>query len=162
MLASILAISALQAPAQSAAQASGPHQQIVIQIRNGKTGRPVWYASPYVFLGSPDAKKFEQSYRRTKFWADAHVDVAGAEPREVRVWVDFIDRDCRYAANFNDFRTFDFGGRTLRQMPFYDVDQVLRTGIVTTNLCGPKTQQPRPGVLTIYVLPESLKEVWDN
>lgn len=80
----------------------------------------------------------------------------------MRVWVDLIDRDCRYAANFNNFRTFDFRGRTLRQMPFYDIDQILSTGIVTPNICGQKTQQPKPGVLTIYVLPESLKEMWNN
>jgi hypothetical protein len=162
LLAMISVIPSLQTQQESAAQTSAQHEQIIVQIRNGKTGRPIWYASPYVFLGSPDVKKFEQSYRRTKFWADARVDVTRAEPREARVWVDFIERDCRYAADFNDFRTFDFGGRTLRNMPFYDIDQILSTGIVTPNLCGQRTQQPKPGVLTIYVLPESLKELWDN
>ena len=48
-----------------------------------------------------------------------------------KVWVDLIDRDCRYAADFKDFLTFDFGGRTLGNMPSYDIDQILSTGIVT-------------------------------
>jgi hypothetical protein len=47
-------------------------------------------------------------------------------------------------------------------MPFYDIDQILSSGIVTQNLCGGKTLRPKPGVLTIYVLPESLKEMWNN
>lgn len=158
----ILVISLLQTSSPSAAQASSLHQHIVVQIRNGKTGRAIWIASPYVFLGSPDISKFDESYRRTKFWSDARVDVTGTEPREVRVWVDFIDRDCRYSTDVKDYRSFDYGGRTLRNMPVYDIDKVLSTGIVTPNLCGTKTQQPKPGILTIYVIPESFKELWNS
>jgi hypothetical protein len=80
----------------------------------------------------------------------------------VRAWVDLIDRDCRSAANFKDLRRFDLGGGTLRQMPVDNIDQILSSGIVTSNLCGQKTQRPRPGVLSIDVLPESLKELWDD
>lgn len=88
---------------QSTAPLSKVHQQIIVKIRNAKTGRPLWIASPYVFLGSPDPQKVEKSYRRTKFWGDAHVDVSATQPREVRVWVDFIERDCRYGDDFKRF-----------------------------------------------------------
>jgi hypothetical protein len=147
---------------QSADPLSKAHQQIVVKIRNAKTGRPLWIASPYVFLGSPDPRKLEESYRRTRFWGDAHVDVSATQPREVRVWVDFIQRDCRYGDNFKRFLIFDYAGNTLRNTEAYDIDTILSTGIVTRNLCSSKTQQPKPGVLTIYVIPETFKELWNN
>jgi hypothetical protein len=85
--------------------------------------------------------------------------MSAAQPREVRVWVDFIDRDCRYGDDFKKFLVFDYAGRTLRNTGAYDIDRILSTGIVTRNPCSSKTQRPEPGVLTIYVIPESFKEL---
>src|SRR5215472_8435580 len=99
---------------QSASAPAKSHQQIIVKIRNGKTGRPIWFASPYVFLGTTDPQQLENSYRRTRFWGDAHVDVSAPQPRQVRVWVDFIQRDCRYGGNFKQFLVFDYAGNTLR------------------------------------------------
>ena len=141
-------------------QSRSTHERIEVRIRDGKTGRPIWFASPYVFLGTPDAKLFEKSYRRTRFWNDARVDVSSVEPREARVWVDYIARDCRYPATDVSILTFDFAGRTLSQVPSYNIDEILRTGIVAPNLCGSKAERPTPGVLTIYVIPESFKRIW--
>jgi hypothetical protein len=138
------------------------HQQITVKIRNGNTSRPIWLASPYVFLGNPDPNHFQESYRRTKFWNDARVDVTGVMPREVRVWVDFINRDCRFADGDTRFRTFDFGGNTLNGIGAFDLDTILSTGIVAPNLCSAKTEHPEPGVLTIYVIPATFKELWDS
>ena len=157
----ILSFTVLLFPLLASDQAQTPHQ-IEIHIRNGDTGRPIWYASPYVFLGTADVNDFARSYRRTRFWNDAHVTVDGVAPREVRVWVDFIDRDCRYAPNDKSMRTFDFAGKTLSRIPAYNIDDVLHTGIVAPNLCGTKTEMPHPGVLTIYVIPETFKELWNN
>ncbi len=132
---------------------STTHQQIVVRVRNGKTGLPIWLASPYVFLGKTDPQNSADSYRRTKLWGDAKVDVTGTSPREVRVWVDFVHRDCRVAEGPGAIVP---GGLT------YDLDRILKTGIVAPNLCGSKTQAQEPGVLTIYVIPESFKELWDE
>jgi hypothetical protein len=139
----------------------GVDQQITVRIRNGNTGLPIWIASPYVFLGRADPQDFEKSYRRTKFWSDARVDVSGLTPREVRVWVDFIHRDCRFPAGDNRFSFFDFAGNTLKGIGFYDLDMILSKGVVATNLCSAKTQKPEPGVLTIYVIPATFKEIWN-
>ena len=148
--------------AQQSSPPLKPHQEIIVKIRNGKTGSPIWFASPYVFLGNAGPEKLDDSYRRTRFWGDAHVDVSATQPREVRVWVDFIDRDCRYGDDFRRFQVFDYAGRTLRNTPAYDIDTILSTGIVAPNLCGSKTQQPEPGVLTIYVIPDTFKERWND
>ncbi len=141
---------------------SHPSQQIVVKIRNGKTGLPIWLASPYVFVGETDPQKFRDSYRRTKLWGDARVDVNGANPREVKVWVDFIHRDCRFPAVDQSYRTFDFAGNTLRNSEAYDIGKIMTEGVVAPNLCSTKTQHPEPGVLTIYVLPATFRELWDS
>lgn len=152
-----------RASAQQLASAPAKsHQQIIVKIRNSKTGTPIWFASPYVFLGTADPQQFESSYRRTRFWGDAHVDVSATQPRQVRVWVDFIQCDCRYGSNFKQFLIFDYAGNTLRNTVAYDIDSILTTGIVAPNLCSPETQRPEPGVLTIYVIPETFKQLWDN
>jgi hypothetical protein len=148
--------------AQPGQRGQTPHRQITVKIRNGKTGRPIWLASPYVFLGKSDPQHFEESYRRTKLWSDAHVDVSGVTPREIRVWIDFTHRDCRFAEGDNRFRTFDFRGKTLNGIGSFDLDTILSTGIVAPNLCSTKTQQPEPGVLVIYVVPATFKELWNS
>ena len=102
------------------------------------------------------------SYRRTKLWGDAHVDVTGATPREVKVWVDFLHQDCRFPAGHLSTQTFDFAGNTLRISEAYDIDMILSVGIVAQNFCSARTQRPEPGVLTIYVLPATIKELWDS
>jgi len=138
-------------------------QKITVRIRNGKTGLPIWVASPYVFLGKTDPQNFEKSHRRTELWNDAHVDVTGVNPPEVRIWEDFINRDCRFGDKDrgDKFRTFDFGGNTLNGTDVYDLNIILKTGIVAQNNCSAKTQKPEPGVLTIYVIPLTLKELWN-
>ncbi len=148
-----------QVPATSEAR---PAEKITVKIRDGKSGLPIWLASPYVFVGKTDPQKFMDSYRRTKLWGDAHVDVSGADPREVRVWVDFIHRDCRFPDGNQNYRTFDFAGNTLKGIDVYDIDKVLHEGVVASNLCGTKTQRPEPGILTIYVLPATFRELWDS
>ncbi len=90
------------------------------------------------------------------------MDVSGIAPHEVRVWIDFIHRDCRFGDGDNRFRTFDFGGNTLNGIGSFDLDTILSTGIVAPNMCSTKTQQPEPGVLVIYVIPATFKELWDS
>jgi hypothetical protein len=59
-------------------------------------------------------------------------------------------------------RVFDYSGNTLRNTDAYDIDSILATGIVASNLCSARIQQPEPGVLTIYVIPETFKQLWNN
>ncbi len=51
-------------------------EQITVKVRNGKTGLPIWLASPYVYAGSVDSQHMTESHRKTSFWSDAHVDVS--------------------------------------------------------------------------------------
>jgi hypothetical protein len=127
------------------------HEQITVKIRNGRTGLPIWLASPYVYVGRVDPQHMAESRRKTAFWSDAHVDVTGANPRKVTVWVDFVDRDCRFATSDGAMYAADF-----------DLDLVLSKGVVTPNLCSSKTQTPEPGVITMWVIPTTFKELWNE
>jgi hypothetical protein len=102
------------------------------------------------------------SYKRTSGGEMLTLTISSAQPGEVRVWVDFIDRDCRYGDDFKRYLTFDFVGNTLRNTQAYDIDTILSTGIVARNFCSGKIEQPEPGVPTVYVIPETLKELWNN
>jgi hypothetical protein len=134
------------------------HQQITVEIRNGKTGGRVWHASPYVFLGKAEVENFSKSHRITSLWSDARVDVTAVTPREVRVWVDFTSQDCRFPEGDHQFRAFDFAGKTLDGIGSFDLDTILSKGVVAPNLCSARTQHPEPGVLVIYVVPLTFKE----
>jgi hypothetical protein len=145
----------------SAPMDSHPRQQITIKIRSAKTGLPLWEASPYVFFGRAEPQQLEQSRQLTKLWSDTHVDVTGVSPREVRVWIDFIHRDCRDDSDDIKMRIFDMDGKALERIDVYDLDKILSTGIVAHNYCNARSQKPEPGVLTIYVIPATFKELWD-
>ena len=127
------------------------HEQITVKIRNGKTGLPIWLASPYVYVGKVDTQHMAQFRRKTTLWNDAHVDVTGANPRNVTVVVDFVHRDCRYATSDG----------SMSAAADFDLDVILSKGIVAPNLCSSKTQTPEPGVLTIFVIPATFKELWN-
>jgi len=43
-----------------------------------------------------NAEDLERASKRTNFHGEVKVDVTGANPPEVKVWVDFISRDCRF------------------------------------------------------------------
>jgi len=131
---------------------SGSKQSITVKIRNGKTGLPIWLASPYVYVGNLDVQHQSEAHRKTKLWEDARVDVISAQPRTVRVVVDFVHRDCRYAV----------GDGSLSAVEDFNLEEVLSTGVVAPNLCSPKRLRPEPGVLTIYVIPATFRELWNE
>ncbi len=137
---------------QAAHTGGSEREQILVKVRNGKTGLPIWLASPYVYVGKVDIQHRAENQRKTAFWNDAHVDVSGANPRRVTVVVDFVHRDCRYAASDG----------SMEAAADFDLDVILSTGVVAPNLCSSKRQAPEPGVLTIYVIPSTFEELWNR
>ena len=137
---------------QAARTGGTKRETITVKVRNGKTGLPIWLASPYVYVGKVDTQQMPENQRKTAFWNDAHVDVSGANPRRVTVVVDFVHRDCRYAASDG----------SMEAAADFDLDVILSTGVVAPNLCSSKRQAPEPGVLTIYVIPSTFEELWNR
>jgi hypothetical protein len=123
---------------------------IKVKILNGKTGLPVWWlASPFVYVGSSTA----QVAKRGNLLGEATIDVSQADSPVVRVWVDYIDRDCRVTPGANEPRVEEIQ---------YSIPEIETKGIVSPNLCGTKRRKPAPGILSIYVIPATFKELWDS
>ena len=77
------------------------------------------------------------------------IDVTGADKPTIRVWVDFIDKDCR--------------SKDLSPVAdSYSLTDILKTGVVSPNYCGSSKTKPKPGVLVIYVTPSTFKQLWDE
>lgn len=140
-------------------------QSITVKLVNGKTGHPIWWrGNPYVFVGPAiyeNPVNLETAAKRTNFHGEVKVDVTGAVPPEVKVWVDFIHRDCRFQ-DPQQARVFTFGGSTMKTLPAYSIEQILNTGVVSDNFCSEKRAKPRPGVLVIYVIPATFMELWSS
>lgn len=66
--------------------------------------------------------------------------------------MDMVDRDCQYATNDG----------SMQAIADLDLDLALAKGFVGRNFCGSKSQAPEPGVITLYVLPETSKELRDR
>ena len=79
------------------------------------------------------------------------MDVSGADPRTLRVVLDYIHRDCQDAQATASGAVGDF-----------DLDTILTKGVVAANLCSATTQRPEPGVVVMYVIPSTFKELWNE
>jgi hypothetical protein len=125
-------------------------QKITIKLLNGKTGRPVWWrglASVRVgsMIGRTDCAAVD---KRTNLVGEAEVDVTNANPPQVTIGADFISRDCRYTP------------QTQSRPLIYSIDEIQAKGVVSDNFCGGPRRAPKPGVLMIYVIPSTLRELW--
>ena len=109
---------------------------ITLKVINGKTGRSVWNTIPYVFIG----EKLN----------GCRISIATRKSG--------IERTClgRHVAPPLQF-TFD--GTTIQQENSYSIAQIKKAGIVTANYCGTAQAQPHPGILLIYVIQETFKQL---
>jgi hypothetical protein len=129
------------------AQASpAVRQKITIKLLNGKTGRAVWWRG----LASVRVGGRESVDRRTNLLGEAGVDVTNASPAQVEVIPAFVSHDCR------------FSEKSQTRPLSYSVDEVRSKGIVSDNYCGTAKRDPKPGVLMIYVIPMTNRELWNE
>jgi hypothetical protein len=134
------------------AQTPAPAKRTIrIKLLNGKTGRPVWWRGLVsVRIGSAiNRSDLCAVDKRTNLVGEAEVDVTDANPPQVFVGADFISRDCRY-------------GPQTESPPAYSIDEIRLKGIVSENNCGGPRRAAKPGVLMIYVIPSTLRELWNN
>jgi len=129
---------------------AGGQQAITLKLVNGKTGHAVWWlGKAAVRLG--DARKSPNEGWlpiTTNLLGQSEIDVSKANPAQIEVVVDYISRDCRYSSPSQP------------QVVVYSIDDIRAKGVVSENHCGGPAQAPRPGVLVIYVIPMSLRELW--
>jgi len=127
-------------------------QRITIQLLNGKTGQPLrWRALASVRIGSMITRRdLDPIDKRANLSGKAQVDVTNANPAQIEVGVNFISRDCRYAPQAQSAPVI------------YSIDDVRVKGIVSDNYCGGPKRSPKPGVLMIYVIPSTSRELWNE
>ena len=104
-----------------------------------------WRGLAYVSVGSRESVD-----KRTNLLGEARVDVTNADPPQVAVGVDFISRDCRYA------------DKSQTRLLTYSIDEIRSKGIVSDNYCGTARRDPKPGVLMIYAIPLTNRELWNE
>jgi hypothetical protein len=143
---------ALNVGAAQAQTAPAGTQRITIQLLNGKTGQPLrWRALASVRIGSMITRRdLDPIDKRANLSGKAQVDVTNANPAQIEVGVNFISRDCRYAPQAQSAPVI------------YSIDDVRVKGIVSDNYCGGPKRSPEPGVLMIYVIPSTSRELWNE
>jgi hypothetical protein len=127
-------------------------QRITVKLLNGNTGRPVWWRGlASVRVGSAiNRTDLDPVIKRTNLVGEAEVEVTNANPPQIEVGADFISRDCRY------------GPQSGSQSLIYSIDEIRAKGIVSENYCGGPRRAAKPGVLMIYVIPSTLRELWNE
>jgi hypothetical protein len=151
----------------TSAQASKKHRQfITVKLINGKTGRSIWNGIPYVFVGKSMTETIDPYHsdarHRTDFFGETRVEVTDANPAALKVWVDYITQDCRYPSADAPPLAFTYDGKTMKDELTYSIDEIEKTGLVSANYCGAPRTKAKPGVLVIYVIQETFKELWNN
>jgi hypothetical protein len=125
---------------------SAPKQRITIKLLNGKTGGPVGWRG----LASVRVGNLETVDKRTNLLGQARVEVTNADPAQVEIVPAFVSRDCRYAE------------KSQTRPLSYLIDEIRSKGIVSENYCGSAKRVPKPGVLMIYVIPMTNRELWSE
>lgn len=132
-------------PTQSVQGHNVPASQkvaITIVILNGANENPVWRESPNIWVDEEPRLNPKTDLRgKTKIEIPRTANHIMISPN----W----GHECR--GGDNPQATTDIS---------YSIDEILRTGIVTLNLCGKSTRTPEPGVLIFYERPSTLKEIW--
>ena len=118
------------------------HERIIVRLRDGRTGIPIWAEYPNIWLG-----KRATENPSTNLKGEIVVDVTGAMPREIRFLPNWY-ADCRYQGDVQN-------GSKVK----YSITEALSKGVVGENVCGGKHAKLVPGVLVLYVRPLTLQEV---
>jgi len=136
---------------------------LTLKIYDGKTGHQVrWMPVPYIFVGNQ--KDFEASKRKLDFLGAVNVDISDPDAAQVKVWIDFLQRDCRFPSEQDQRRAiiFTFDGKTMAMLPSYSLQEIKEVGVVSQNFCGKVNRKQEPGVLAIYVVPETFRQLWNS
>jgi len=128
-----------------------PKQTITLKLVSGDTGHPVWWLGKAAVRIGGAIKPGDRGWIpiTTNLAGEAKVDVTNADPAQLEAEASYITRDCRYR------------DASQSQPVIYSIDEIRTRGLVSDNYCGGPRQAPKPGVLVIYVIPMTLRELWN-
>ncbi|MBV8115869.1 MAG: hypothetical protein JO300_14090 [Silvibacterium sp.] len=113
----MLALSFVTVPAIPLPSKSSTYH-FTLKLYDGRTGRQIrWMPVPYLFLGNQH--DLEAARRKLNIVGELHTDVNDIDPAQLRVWIDYLQRDCRFQSeqDQNQARTFTYDGKTLAMLP---------------------------------------------
>jgi hypothetical protein len=117
-------------------------QTVVVQFLDGRNGKPVTKARVYIGLDS--GKRGEPLDLRPNSRGEVEFDIGSAKTFQVTAVGEVPCHEEGVAV-------FD-----------YSIEQVRRTGIVTSNNCGRMKVEPASGRLTYFVRPATWWELFKN
>jgi hypothetical protein len=128
-----------------------PKQTITLKLVNGNTGHAVWWLGKAAVRIGDAIKPGDRGWLpiTTNLAGEAKVDVTKANPAQLEAEVNYITRDCRHSS------------ASQPQPVIYSIDEIRTRGVMSDNYCGGPRQAPKPGVLVIYVIPMTLRELWN-
>ena len=130
-------------PTAQGANAPATHKvSITILVLDGKNGMPVCRESPNIWVD--DEPRLNP---KTDLLGKVKIEVI-SDARQIMISPNW-GHECRGDDN-TEART------NIR----YSVAEIVRTGVVTLNLCGKSSRKPEPGVLIFYERPSTWKELW--
>lgn len=117
---------------------------ITIVVLNGTNGRPVWRESPNIWVDDE-----ERLNPKTDLLGKTRIEIS-SRANQIMISPNW-GHECRGGDNPQATTAIS-----------YSVAEVLRSGVVTLNLCGKSTSKPKPGVLIFYERPSTFKELWND
>jgi len=130
---------------QTSIQANPP-RTIIVQVLNGKTGKPIKGEAPNIWIGNVK----DPVNPRTDSKGEIALEIGQAQPAEIRVMGNYY-MDCRRREN-----------QELMMNVRYSLTEIIAKGVVSENGCGQSRTNPIPGKLILYMRPMTFKEKWDS
>jgi hypothetical protein len=136
MAALLFAFIAVDSSAQQTSVPEAVANKIIVQLLNGKNGKPIKRESPNIWLGN------------AKDPTNPQTDSKGEILLEIKLSGNYYV-DCRLRGN-----------RRAAMNVKYSLNEVVSKGIVTENDCGKSRVDPIPGRLVLYLRPMTFVEKW--
>jgi hypothetical protein len=118
-------------------------QTVVVQILNGRNGKPI--PKVRVWVGFDDQKSKEPLDLKTDRQGEVQFDTNGAKTFQVSPVGEIACREQQFTAPID-----------------YSIEDILKTGIVTRNDCGHSKPKPSRGRLIYVVRPATWWELFKN
>jgi hypothetical protein len=144
MAALLLAFIAVESSAQQTSVPEAVANKIIVQLLDGKNGKPIKRESPNIWLGN--AK--DPTNPQTDSKGEILLEIGQVKPKEIKLSGNYYV-DCRLRGN-----------RRAAMNVKYSLNEVVSKGIVTENDCGKSRVDPIPGRLVLYLRPMTFVEKW--
>jgi hypothetical protein len=119
-------------------------QTVVVQLLNGRNGKPIAKARVYIILGDPKDQQLQSIFTNAE--GELQFEAGGAKTFQVRPVGEVSCGEQPIGVPIRD----------------YSIDRIMDSGLVTKNDCGSQVLEPRRGRLLYIVRPATWWELFKN